>query len=330
MQNIEQAVISAVKKVANSKNSAGEVTANMQALIDITSTLPLSNFDYWEQIIRDNFFHQREYTPPTIWNFWKQNQYLPSWLEVISWNGYTREKALQALSGPAPNAFFFAIITRRLNDWVPQVRKAAREKIYDIAQASNPAYVCDALCLLLENWNSWERIEQEEKDVVLKIICDESVANHFIEKLIDSPIGPMPFILSQIGRTPILDNALEKIANSAVQPAVRAKAFRCLFDKKNTWINGYKWEWTDIRCCKGKINTVVSERAIKHQIPLLDLMRVSANDKSSLVKRISAEVLIREIDNLGSVAKELALQFSKDKSRAVAERGIFALKKLGV
>lgn len=56
-------------------------------------------------------------------------------------------------------------------------------------------------------------------------------------------------------------------------------------------------------------------------------------DRSSLVKRISADFFIREINHYSEEnerrnAVKLAKIFAADKSWAVAERGQFALKKL--
>jgi hypothetical protein len=94
------------------------------------------------------------------------------------------------------------------------------------------------------------------------------------------------------------------------------------------WIEGRKWEWTDIRYCEGRLNAVVSERKLNVQTPLLDLLKSSAKDRSSIVRRVSAEFLIRELEALGDTAKEFAKNFASDKSNPVSERGRFAMKKL--
>jgi hypothetical protein len=43
---MEDKVISAVKEFANSINSGSKVVADMSALVDATSELPLASFDY--------------------------------------------------------------------------------------------------------------------------------------------------------------------------------------------------------------------------------------------------------------------------------------------
>lgn len=321
-------VISAVREFANSIHSRSKVVADMSALIDVTSQLSLTSFDYWERLIRSEFsLALRESTPPW-WKVWSKPSELLTWLDLISWDGYKREKTLSALSGAAPNTFFFSLIVRRLNDWVPQVREAARQKLPEIAKATNPEFVVEALCIALSNWNSWGRIEEADKKVFLQIIGEEQIADLLRSKLIYSSSGPMPSLFSQLGRTPILDGKIEEIAGLAIQPSVRAKAFRSLFEGRIAWIEGRKWEWTDIRYCEGRLKPIISERKVNVQTPLLDLLKISSEDRSSIVRRVSAEFLIRELENLGTVAREFAEKFASDTSEAVSERGRFAVKQL--
>lgn len=327
-QILEDKVISAVREFANSINSGGKVVADMSVLIDVTSQLPLASFDYWERVIRSEFSLILREPTPSKWKIWSKPNELLTWLDLISWDGHKREKTLRTLSDAAPNTFFFSLAVRRLNDWVPQVREAAREKLPEIAKATDPKYVVEALCIALSNWNSWGRIEEKDKKILLQIICEEQIAELLRSKLISSTSGPMPSLFSQLGRTSILDGKIEEIAGLAIQPSVRAKAYRSLFEGRVAWIEGRKWEWTDVRYCKGRLMPVVSERKLDVQTPLLDLLKRSAEDSSSIVRRVSAEVLIRELENLGTVAREFAEKFAADESDAVSERGRFAVKKL--
>jgi len=327
-QIMEDEVILAVKEFASSINSGSKVVADMSALIDVTSQLSLASFDYWERLIRSEFSLALRETTPAKWKLWsKPNEFL-TWLDLISWDGYKREKTLRTLSGAAPNTFFFSLALRRLNDWVPQVREAAREKLPELAKATDPQYVVEALCIALSNWSSWGRIEEADKKVLLQIICEQQIAEALKSKLISSTSGPMPSLFSQLGRTPILDEKIEEIASLAIQPSVRAKAYRSLFEGRIVWIEGRKWEWTDIRYCEGRLKPIVSERKLNVRTPLIDLLKRSAEDRSSIVRRVSAEILIRELESLGVVAREFAEKFASDKSHPVSERGRFAVKKL--
>ncbi|WP_237750925.1 hypothetical protein [Gallaecimonas xiamenensis] len=328
LQIMEDKIVSAVRALADSINSGSNVAVDMSALIEVTSELPLSSFDYWERFIRSEFYSARMEASPLKWEVCSRTKELVTWLDLISFNGYKREEALQALSGAAPNTFFFSLATRRLNDWVPQVRKAAREKLPDIARSTDPKYVVDALCVVLSNWNSWGRIEKEEKEVLLNVICEKEIAKCLRARLVSSASGPMASLFSQLGRTPILDGQIEEIARSAIQPSVRAKAYRSLFEGRIVWVEGRRWVWTDIRYCEGRLKPIVGERVQEVKTSLLDLLERASEDRSSIVRRVSAEILIRELDNLGSKARVFAERFASDSSHSVSERGDFALKKL--
>ena len=326
--SMEDDVRTAARAFADSISSSRKIVADISGLVEVTSSLPLSSFDYWERFIRSEVFVAQSEFGQSKWNFLPKPKPPLTWLDLISGDGYKRENTLRTLSGAAPNTFFFLLAIRRLNDWVPQVRKAAREKLPEIAKATNPEYVVDALCTALANWSSWGRIEQIDKDVLLQIICEEEVAASFVSKVISSPSGPLPSLYSQLGRTPILDAHIEKIALSAIQPAIRAKAYRSLFEGRMVWIEGRKWEWIDKRYGVRKLNPIIAERKLESKIPFLDLIEKSSNDDSSFVRRVSAEFLIKELQSLGATAATYAERFALDSSSAVSERGKFALKSI--
>lgn len=325
---MEDKIISAVRTFASSISSDRKAVADMSELIEVTSKLPLSSFDYWERIIRLEFSSamRRSITPK--WKVWSKPKELVTWLDLISGDGFKREKALRALSGAAPNTFFFSLAVRRLNDWVPQVRKAAREKLPEIARKTSPEYVVEALCVALSNWNSWGRIEESDKEILLDIVCENQIVKSFLSKLMKSPSGPMPSLFSQLGRTTILDGKIEEIAKYAIQPSVRAKAYRSLFEGRIVWIEGRRWVWTDIRYCEGRLETIVGERRLEIDTPLIDLLKMSSEDSSSIVRRVSVEILVRNFGNLGIKARVFAERFALDNSRTVSERGEFVLRKL--
>ncbi|MCG7497350.1 hypothetical protein MHO82_10785 [Vibrio sp. Of7-15] len=326
--DMEEKIVLSVRDFASSLNAGGKVVADMSALVNVTNQLPLANLDYWERLIRSEFSSASACSAQSNWKFFSQPQQLLTWLDLISWDGYKREKTLRTLSGSAPNSFFFSMALRRLNDWVPQVRLAAREQLPLIAQETDPKAVADAISIAVVSWSSWGRIEDADKEAFLQIMNREEVAESLKTKLIVSASGPMPFVFSQLGRTNILDDSLYEIARNAIQPALRAKAYRSLFEKRLVWSEGRKWEWTDIRYCQGRQKAVTSERKITVSIPFLDLLRDSSADPSSVVRKVSAEFLIRELESLGHESKVYADKFATDNATSVSERGHFALKQL--
>ncbi|MES2676674.1 MAG: hypothetical protein V4660_20725 [Pseudomonadota bacterium] len=321
-------VMSATSDFARSINSESKVVADMTTLVEATSQLPLSNLEYWERLIRSEFYYALDLSGKANLKFWEKPSQMLTWLDLISWDGYKRERTLRTIKGAAPNSFFFALAVRRLNDWVPQVREAAREKLPLIAAESDPTLVVEVICLTLSHWNSWGRIEQSGRDVLLKIISRQDIARALKATIISSTSGAMAFLMAQVGRTPILDDFLDEIAKNAIQPSVRARAYRSQFEERMVWLEGRKFEWVDIRYCKGRFKPIIGERKISNKFELKELLERAAIDNSSVVRRVAAEFLIREIQTLGDERIQLANLFASDKSPAVAERGKFALKKL--
>ncbi|MEX2964210.1 hypothetical protein [Microbulbifer sp. TYP-18] len=328
MANLKEQLSSSVKNFAYVVKSGDTSVTDMAALVDATSQLPLSKFNYWERLIRSEYEMVLERSTRKRLRFWLKRRELLTWLDLISWDGYRRERALRAISEGAPNAFFFSMALRRLNDWVPQVRKAAIEKLPIIAKKTKPSHVVEALCVAFSNWNSWGRIEEAGKRALLRIASVEEVSEPFKEKLIFSTSGPMPSVFAQLGRTTTLDSNLFEIAERAIQPSVRAKAYRSLFEGRMVWIEGWKWEWKDIYRSEWKRKLILSERILDIPVSLMNLLEKSSEDRSSFVRRISAEFLIRNLENLGDNAYYFAQKFSLDSASPVSERGRFALKKL--
>lgn len=73
---MEDKIISAVRGFDRSINSGSKVIADTSELIEVTSQLPLSSFDYWERFIRSEFsLAIRESIPPK-WKVWSKSKEL--------------------------------------------------------------------------------------------------------------------------------------------------------------------------------------------------------------------------------------------------------------
>lgn len=321
-------VVEAIKEYALSINASDNGIGDMTTLVNATSELELKNIVYWERLIREELENALNNSAPPKWKQWLKPKRKLHWLDIISWNGYERESSLRSLSGGAPNAFFLVLLIRRLNDWVPQVRKSTREVLPLIIKNTTPEYISEILSVVLLNWNSWGRIEEEDKQLLLRIINTEDLAIPLKFKLISSVSGPMPSLLSQLGRTSILDTHLDDIANNSIQPYVRAKAFRSLFEERMTWIEGRKWQLIDKVYGERELIPIIGERKIEVQTPFIELLNRSAADRSAIVRQVSAEFVIRNIESLGNHSRFFAEKFAADKSNSVSEQGKFILKKL--
>jgi hypothetical protein len=101
-----------------------------------------------------------------------------------------------------------------------------------------------------------------------------------------------------------------------------------LLNGRTVWTVGRKWNWTDLKLCKGRFEFVVESREIPAHEPFLATLDAAMTDKSPIVRRVAAEFVIRELNSLGKNASFFARQLTLDRNPSIAERGHFALKLL--
>lgn len=324
-ESLKQEVTEAVKKSLTFDILYQRIRPDISAFVAATSQLPLKSLDDWERLIRwqiDSSFYASGYkrTGAEI-----QQVCSLRWLDLCHADGFRRERALRTLSVGAPNSFLFALAVRRLNDWVPQVREAAREALPSIAEASDPEIIVDVLFITLPYWTSWGRAGEKEHEVLTDIISMENVTAYLKKRLICTSSGPAATVFTQAGRTSVLDNFLSEIAESSIQPSLRAKAYRCLFEGKIIWSEGLEWKWIDKAFGVRRRVPVLKEKTIAVSRPFIDILRMAILDRSPMVRRIAGEMLIKELENICDEAFSMATQLASDISESVAERGRFAL-----
>jgi hypothetical protein len=319
--------------VAIRKLLSGELTAinaaDLMARVNSqTKSIPLTRMEVWERTIRAELWAAERDTSKGLWKFWVRPRRFTSWLDLCSHDGRKREAALRVTSGGAPSAFLLALALRRLNDWVPQVRCAAREILPVLASNSAPQDVASALWSLLAHWNTWGRMEPADRDALAAIASVEPVSLALRSNIMDATVGPAALVLSQCARSVIFDSWIQDFAQGAVQPTVRARAFRWLFVGQTSWVVGHRWMWTDLAYCKGKIEPIFESRGIPVSQSFKMTFDAAMADRSPMVRRVAAEFLIRELPSLGAHALPLAQRLASDTSPSVAERGQFALRQL--
>lgn len=326
--SIKKDVIASIKKSLNVEHFYHRIRPDISSFISVTSKLSLKNLDEWERLIRwqiDLFLPQHNDQVPNA-----NNPPIGSlrWLDLCNADGYKRERALKILTGGAPNSFLLALMFRKLNDWVPEVRIAARNALPLIVEQTDSEIIVDVLFIMLPYWNSWGRIGDDEKQILLSIIAMNKVAESLKNRLIFSASGPAATIFAQAGRVDVLDNFLTEIAELSVQPALRARAYRCLLESKFVWAEGSEFKLIDKRYGIRQRIPVLRERRIEIKIPFIEYLKMAAIDRSPIVRRIAGEILIKQLENIGDDAFKLAELLASDKTVAVAERGLFALKDL--
>jgi hypothetical protein len=318
-------VQAAVRRVLKAGPTEGESHKAMALLISETSNIELSNLDMWERFVRAELWKSENDKSASKWMFWKTPSSFASWLDLCNGNGFKRERALRSSLGGAPNAFFLSLAVRRLNDWVPEVRAAAEQRLPQIAELSDPKVVVDVLWNTLPNWTSWGRLGDSNREVLLDLVSREPVSRALRTRLMEATAGPATAILAQAGRTDALDPWLGDLAKGAIQPSLRARAYRCLLEGRMTWVAGHKWIWTDKRWCKGRIDPVLGERPIHSGVPFQSTLRSALVDPSPLVRRIAADQLMLHKDSVGADFTAIAEALAADPAPYIAERGRFIL-----
>lgn len=318
----------AIRKLLSGGVTASNAADLMARVASETKSIPLKRMDVWEHTIRAELRAAERGNSKGLWKFWVRSYRFTSWLDLCSHDGRKREAALRVTSGGAPSAFLLALALRRLNDWVPQVRIAARETLSELASNTAPQDVANALWSLLAHWNAWGRMEPADRDAVAAIASVEHVSLALRSKIMDSTVGPAALVLSQCARSVTFDSWIQEFAHGAVQPTVRARAFRWLFVGQASWVVGHRWMWTNLAYCKGKIEPTFESRGIPVSQSFKVTLDAAMADRSPMVRRVAAEFLVRELPSLGVHALALAQRMASDTSLSVAERGQFALKQL--
>ncbi|MGB6120162.1 MAG: hypothetical protein WBF87_18260, partial [Mesorhizobium sp.] len=165
------------------------------------------------------------------------------WLGVFSHDGFVRETSLQRIHGGAPTPFFLAGIVLRLNDWVPEVRRAAQYCAARVFPATKAATIVAAAPFIMGRRWQWSRWTSE-RSLVDAMFDRADLAAELSVWFLVARQGPIGRLLRDALRRPTLDAYLEKMAVDAWSPAVRSIALDCLIERRARWRSGRKWEGT--------------------------------------------------------------------------------------
>jgi len=247
-----------------------------------------------------------------------------AWLFLFDGNGYVREAALNSLNNPPRSPFFFAALAWRLNDWVRAVRQAAERCAERVLHRTAADVAATAALYLLGRRLAWGRWSDEAK-ALDKVFERKDVMAGIALRLTQQPTGPLATYLRQALRYPAIDEHLPRIASTAIQPSVRAVAYRCLISGKAAWTVGFEWAWIDkvygVRRRVPKLET----REIQRTGQVADIIKEAIRDKSHVVRIVAADGLIAARSHLPD-AQMLIVQLANDSSPAVRARADYMLR----
>jgi hypothetical protein len=244
-----------------------------------------------------------------------------AWLFLFHPNGHVRESALDTIKDPPTSAFFSAALAWRLNDWAKPVRQAAQRCAERILRHTDADVAADVALYLLDRHLVWGRWNEEAK-ALDQMFERRDVMAGIAAQLRQRATGPMATYLRHALRYQGFDEHLPGLAVAAVQPSVRALAYRCLISGKAAWPAGYEWAWIDkvygIRQRVPKIET----RDVQRSVPVSDLVGAAFRDKSAFVRRVAADALIAVRSQVPD-DEELIARLEQDRSAAVRSRADF-------
>ena len=324
--DLKEEITKLVRKSMDAGLLFGGASEAASEFLTATSLLPVSQLGYWERVIRNEL----------LWSFyrrsslerWVTKKLHRPWINLFNGDGFEREKALNAITQGAPNAFLFSIMLRRLNDWVPEIRAAARKSIQRNAPETEGEIIVEALWGVLPHLHSWGRWHDADKDALVDLVGVGDVPRLLASRVMRSPSGPAATILSQATRRPALDEYLTRIAKESVQPAVRARAYKIILDGQANWLEGRKWVWIDKYWCKSRFAPVLGTRTVSVDADQFQTLREASADRSPVVRRIAAATVIARLEELGKDALPLAKALAADSYPSIAERGQFALDRI--
>ncbi|MEH6809019.1 MAG: hypothetical protein V7651_09210 [Hyphomonas oceanitis] len=248
------------------------------------------------------------------------------WYDLLSGDGFRRERFLLEVHEGAPSAFLLTMFLRRLNDWVPQVRVAARQAAENVLDRTDPDIVGEVLWSILSVRNSWKRMRGDESAVLDAGFERPSITPYLVRRLLSETAGPTARVLQQACRGASLDPYLPRLAEAALQPAVRGTAYRMLMEQRATWADGWRWRWTDKSLGERVREPKIAERTLTISVDLRELLVSAANDPSAAVRRVAGDALISHRDELGDFATVLAEKLATDPYPSIANRGRFILR----
>lgn len=248
-----------------------------------------------------------------------------AWLFLFHPSGHLREAALDCINDPPRSPFFFSSLAWRLNDWVQPVRQAAERCAERVLQRTVPDVAASAALYLLDRHLVWGRWSNES-GALDRIFEREDVTAGLAAQLARLPTGPLANCLRHALRYPAMDKHLPRLASTAIQPAVRAVAYRCLMSGKATWTIGFEWAWVDKVYGLRKRVPKLETREIQRTDSVAEIIKEAIRDKSNVVRIVAADGLIAAQSQLPN-AEELIARLANDKSPAVRERADFMLRR---
>ena len=245
---------------------------------------------------------------------------------LLHGSGWLREAALENLRGPAPSAFWMAILAHRLNDWVPEVRKAAVGAFDRVLASTSPAILVRTFVALLDRTNEWSRWTFEEERF-RAMLQQPGVKDEIISMLMNERDGPLARILRMLLKGPDYDGDLVQLARGAGHSAVRAVALETLLFGRARWLAGRQRKWVDKTLGQWRMEPRFETRTVHPPCTFEELIQLGMADKASVVRKVVAAALIHQPELTGTL-EQMVRALAVDRNPGIRERAKFILGRL--
>ena len=247
--------------------------------------------------------------------------------DLFNPSGYRRELAVRGLSS-ATSPLLLAIFIRRLNDWVPQVRDAARVSTHSLTSKCSPVVVAEALWMLIPFRSTWERLTTVDTFAFDAILNSNDVFDSLCARIQRESAGPMLQILQHITKFEKTDCKLQELATLAISPHVRRVALKSLIEGRVEWIAGWSWRWIDKVYNRKERVPVVRTRLIDAPVPYDEALQLAASDRSVIVRRLVTTILISRRGVLSSFEIGIVKKMLCDKNQILVDKAKFIIQQV--
>jgi hypothetical protein len=197
-------------------------------------------------------------------------------------------------------------LLRRLNDWAPEVRRAANAAALRCFAVTDEAILLPAVWLLLphaKTWGRWGRNGMDDGRIdtppdhprvpdagyatfVEMVMGHPGLVTALVNRLCQSRKGGTSQVFWALSPHPAFDRFLMQIAQQAQQPHLRAAATNSLIAGNITWpLSTKRKVWVDKSMGAYNLETEFGSRPLSIVIDVESVLRRGFADRSTMVKR---------------------------------------------
>lgn len=334
---LEHTIFEHARRVADCVEHGQPVSPQMAQLLDALRALPAANAARMEGRLRSAGALYSIESVPQWWTPLERQRRRTraghlaalaaspelAHLYVFHADGFVRGAAIRALSAPPASAFEIAAIALRLNDWVAQVRQAARDYAERTFASITPDVVAAAAEHLLTQMEVRRRWSAEDRDILTALFERADAVAAMSKRLMETRSGPAARHTRQLLRNPAIDTYLPALAASSHLTSVRAVALDALIMRRARWIAGFERQWIDKRYGRSRRVPAFAERGIAHELDVEALVAKAARDRATAIRKVACAWLIARMDTLSPVMRGLVAELADDTTPSIRERARF-------